>query len=83
MLILEQNQTELRTARVTDGVVLIIRKGQISISLVLTPSQINKIIQDLKLELYHIEECKAKPIGKSLKEWKSNIAEKYGSREDI
>jgi len=79
MLLLEVNTTELRTARLNDAICIIMKKGQMSLSVPITSMQLRRLIEDLQSELVYVERNRVIPRS----EWKENMKDKYGDKEDI
>jgi len=59
MLLLNVGNTELRVSRVTGAIVLILRKGNLSISIPIDQSELTNLINQLEIELKEIKDGKS------------------------
>lgn len=81
MKLFKVGETELRTARISDGLVIILKKGQISLSIPLVGKEVESFIKAVTDEKYEIDA--ARIIVRARTEERQEWKDKYGDKEDI
>lgn len=79
MLLIQVHETELRIADVGDSVVLIMKKGQVGLSMPMSLDQLDKMIKDIRTVQFKISE--KINITRSAK--REQVRNKYGDKHDI